>query len=88
LIGNRIGSRERRECSRGEGKGYDAFSAGRPAQAGIPVSRSPKKSFFTIQKRTSSMISVPVGTDDICYAYDIPYGYDIRRWRMKERYKR
>ena len=23
------------------------------------------------------MISVPVGTDDICFAYDIPCGYEI-----------
>ena len=31
------------------------------------------------------MISVPCGTGDICFAYDIPFGGDIRLRRMKER---
>ena len=31
------------------------------------------------------MISVPVGTGDICFAYDIPFGGDIRLRRMMER---
>ncbi len=32
-----------------------------------------------------SMISVPYGTGDICFAYDIPFGYDIRLRRIEER---
>ena len=50
----------------------------------IPVSRSMKKSSF-VRKRTSSMISVPVGTGDICFAYDIRFAGDIRLRRMEER---
>ena len=48
--------------------------------------RVPGKSVFCRQtKGAFSMISVPDGTGNICFAYDIPSGDDIRLRRMEER---